>query len=84
MEGEQPMQKVIVTLPPELLEEVDKLAAKIEENRSEFVREALQVRIDLLRKEELEAQMIEGYTWMAKEDERDAKAYLSAAKKLKE
>lgn len=78
------MQKVIVTLPPELLEEVDKLAERVDENRSEFVREALQARIEQLRKQEVEAQMIEGYRWMAKEDERDAKAYLPVTKRLTE
>ena len=74
------MQKVIVTLPEELLREVDRTAEQIRRNRSEFIREAVQAKLAMLRKKERDALMIEGYTWMAKENEGDAKAYRAATR----
>lgn len=78
------MQKIIVTMPQELVEAVDRTAVLSQKNRSEFIREAVQAKIALLRKNERETLMAEGYKWMAKENEGDAKAYLAVAGKITE
>lgn len=78
------MQKVMLTLPDDLLDEIDRVADQINQNRSEFVRTALREHLNRLRKKEKELLMAEGYLEMAKENEKDAKAYLKATRHLGE
>jgi len=76
------MQKIMITLPEELLYEVDTVAKKERKNRSEFIREALINLLKEIKKKEFESLLIEGYQAMADENLRDAKAYLGVLKDI--
>lgn len=58
------MERVMLTMPEELLEEVDQAARRRKQNRSEFVRAALREYLKQLRQAEFEALLAEGYREM--------------------
>ena len=62
------MEKVMVTLPTDLLHEVDALARQSKKNRSQFMRHILREWIDAQRKKEFEALLAEGYQKMAEQN----------------
>ena len=62
------MHRVMITLPNDLLEITDQMAAKLTENRSEFIRNALIERLATLRHQEFEALLAEGYQEMAEQN----------------
>ena len=72
------MAKVVVTMPDDLLHEVDAVARKKRTNRSKFFRLALVQYLEEQKRKEFEALMAEGYREMAEEDLTDARAYLGA------
>lgn len=72
------MQKVMFTIPQDLLNVVDATARRLGLNRSQFIRESLNESLDRIRKKEFEALMAEGYQEMAEENLRDAEAYTNA------
>ncbi len=72
------MEKIMVTLPPELLKEIDSLSRKEKQNRSQLVREALQQLLQRKKQEEFEALLTEGYQEMAEENLKDAEGYLAS------
>lgn len=55
------MERVMLTMPEELLVEVDRAARRRNQNRSEFVRAALHDYLEQLRRAEFEALLAEGY-----------------------
>lgn len=59
------MERVMITLPGSLLEVVDDTAARLRENRSQFIRQALAERLERLRQKAFDALMAEGYQAMA-------------------
>jgi len=61
------MERVMITLPDDLLREVDKAVRRLAENRSQFVRRALRGRLEQLRQQEFESLLAEGYQVMAKD-----------------
>jgi metal-responsive CopG/Arc/MetJ family transcriptional regulator len=61
------MERVMITLPDNLLKTVDETARRLSENRSQFVRQALLERLERLRQQEFEALLAEGYQVMAEE-----------------
>jgi len=61
------MERVMITLPNDLLKTVDEIASRLSENRSQFVRQALLERLEKLRQQEFEALLTEGYQVMAEE-----------------
>ena len=61
------MERVMVTLPKELLITVDAAAKCLKQNRSQFVRQALAEKLDKMRRQEFEALLAEGYQEMAEE-----------------
>ena len=63
--GVSRMERIIVTLPRELLDQIDAAAAKLEWKRSRLIRDALVEWLELRRKEEFEALLAEGYQEMA-------------------
>jgi metal-responsive CopG/Arc/MetJ family transcriptional regulator len=63
------MERVMFTLPGTLLEAVDRVADDLRENRSEFIRRALEDRLARVRREAFEALLAEGYRAMAGESE---------------
>ena len=72
------MAKVVVTMPDNLLEEVDIAARKEKTNRSRFFRKVLARYLEEQKKREFEALMAEGYQEMAEENVTDAMGYLGA------
>ena len=76
------MHKVMITMPDELLETLDAEANKQRQNRSEFIREAVDSRLSRLQEAEFEAVLAEGYTEMADEDLKDAQGYLGVTQEL--
>jgi len=59
------MERVMLTMPENLLAEVDRAARRCKQKRSEFVRVALQEYLEQLRQAEFEALLAEGYREMA-------------------
>ena len=57
-------RRVVVILPNNLMEAVDKMANRKEQSRSAFIREALQHVLDERRLQELEERMARGYQSM--------------------
>lgn len=59
------LKKILISLPDNLLREVDKFVSVEKTNRSEFVREAMKLYIRERRKIELRDKMKKGYQEMA-------------------
>ncbi len=59
------IKKILVSLPDNLLKEVDSIASLEKINRSEFVRKAMKLYIRERRKIEMRDRMIKGYQEMA-------------------
>jgi len=55
------MERLMITLPPELRERVDAAAVRLGESRSAFVRKALALRVAALEREAFDALLAEGY-----------------------
>lgn len=61
------MERVMFTVPADLLHEVDALAHRTKQKRSHLVRQALQELLQRHRQQEFEALMAEGYQELAEE-----------------
>ncbi len=59
------LRKILISLPDNLLKEVDQLVSVEKTNRSEFVREAMKLYIREKRKIEMRDKMKKGYLEMA-------------------
>ena len=59
------LRKIIISLPDNLLKEVDYIVSEAKSNRSEFVREAMKLYIREFRKIEMRDKMKRGYQEMA-------------------
>jgi CopG family transcriptional regulator/antitoxin EndoAI len=73
------MERIIVTLPRELLNEIDAAAVRLERKRSRLIRDALVEWLELRRKEEFEALLAEGYLEMAKQSTELVRDFAAAA-----
>ena len=61
------MQRVIITIPPALLTQVEDVAAKLNFSRSRLIREALAQYVEAQRQQELRELLKEGYLFRAEE-----------------
>ena len=61
------MEKVMITMPAQLLQNTDQVATDVGENRSQFIREAIQMRMAYLQQMKFKALLAEGYQEMAYE-----------------
>lgn len=59
------LKKIIISLPDNLLKEIDRFVSVEKTNRSEFVREAMKLYIKERRKIEMRDRMKKGYQEMA-------------------
>lgn len=59
------LRKILISLPDNLLKEVDQIVSTEKTNRSEFVREAMKLYIRERRKLEMRDKMKKGYLEMA-------------------
>lgn len=67
MSATQTMRRVIVTMPPNLLQQIEEMAAKLNFNRSQFIRRAVEAFLEEQRRRELRALLKEGYLYRAQE-----------------
>ena len=72
------MQRVMITIPPSLLQQVEEMAAKTNFNRSQLIREALEQYLEAQRRQELRELLKEGYLYRAEESQRRAQEFLIA------
>ncbi|MCL6443867.1 MAG: ribbon-helix-helix protein, CopG family [Alicyclobacillus sp.] len=59
-------KRIVVTIPNQLLEQVDGIAQKAQINRSEVIREAMRHYLAEQRKHEIRASLQQGYLEMAR------------------
>jgi metal-responsive CopG/Arc/MetJ family transcriptional regulator len=72
------MQRVIVTMPPSLLTQVEEVAAKLNFSRSRLIREALEQYVETQRRQELRELLKEGYVVNAERDLRICEEFAAA------
>ena len=72
------MQRVIITIPPALLTQVEDLAAKLNLSRSRLIREALEQYLANQQRLELREQLKEGYVVHAARDIRICEEFTAA------
>ena len=65
MANVQNTKRIMISLPDQLLEEVDGIVAKENGNRSEFIRQAMKLYIMERRKRQIRESMQRGYLEMA-------------------
>jgi CopG family transcriptional regulator/antitoxin EndoAI len=73
MHGGVIMERIMITIPSELLGDVDSVAQRLKQNRSQLVRRAIVDFPQRLKEKEFEALMAEGYQEMSKENSRIAR-----------
>lgn len=74
------MQRIIVTMPPDLLSQVEEAAAKLNFSRSRLIREAVEQFVELQRRQELRELLKEGYLYRAEESRQLAQEFFIAEK----
>lgn len=72
------LKKILISLPDNLLKEVDSIVAMEQINRSEFVREAMKLYIREKRKIEMRDKMKKGYQQMAEINKKLAEIWFEA------
>jgi CopG family transcriptional regulator/antitoxin EndoAI len=74
----QTKRRIMVTMPPELLHQVNEAAARLNFNRSQFIRQAVKAFIEDQRRRELRELLKEGYQANAERDLRIAEEFAHA------
>jgi CopG family transcriptional regulator/antitoxin EndoAI len=72
------MRRIIVTMPPDLLQQVEEMAQKLDFNRSQFIRRAVEAFLEEQRRRELRELLKEGYLVNAERDLRIAEEFAHA------
>ena len=62
------MERIMITIPAELLGDIDSVAERLKQNRSQFIRGAITSFLQELKQREFEALMAEGYRETSGED----------------
>lgn len=62
------MRRIIVTMPPDLVQQVEEMAEKLDFNRSQFIRRAVEAFLEEQRRRELRELLKEGYLANAERD----------------
>jgi len=68
MSKTQTMRRVMLTIPPELLQQVNQAASRLDFNRSRFIRQAVKAFIEQQRRRELRELLKEGCVVNAERD----------------
>ena len=76
------MQRVIITIPPTLLTQVEDVAAKLNLSRSRLIREALTQYVEAQRQQELHELLKEGYLFWAEESCQLAQEFFAAEQEV--
>jgi metal-responsive CopG/Arc/MetJ family transcriptional regulator len=69
------MQKIMITIPPELLQRLDQAVDTLGTSRSQLIREVLELFLKEKRHQELRARLEEGYRSHAARDVRISEAF---------
>ncbi len=69
------MRKVMFTAPPELLSRLDATVDQLGASRSQVIREAIELYLDAIRRQELRSQLEEGYRAQAVRDLQISEAF---------
>jgi len=72
------MRRIIVTMPPDLVQQVEEMASRLDFNRSQFIRRAVEVFLEEQRRRELRELLKEGYLANAERDLRIAEEFAYA------
>lgn len=72
------MQRIIVTMPPELLAQVEEVAEQLSFSRSRLIREAVEQYVEARRRQELRELLKEGYIVNAERDLRICEEFAAA------
>jgi CopG family transcriptional regulator/antitoxin EndoAI len=78
MQATTTMKRVMFTIPPSLLEQVEEAAAKLNTSRSALIRQALEHFLEEQRRQELRELLKEGYLYRAKESLQLAEEFCTA------
>jgi CopG family transcriptional regulator/antitoxin EndoAI len=73
--ADQSMRKVMFTAPPDLLSRLDATVDQLGANRSQLIREAIELYLDTIRRQELRSQLEEGYRAHAARDLQISEAF---------
>lgn len=76
-----PVTKLGISVPKELLEEVDKISKELKKNRSEVVRDAITKMINTYRRQQVIEKAEKIYKEIAEDDKRLAEDFLSICEK---
>jgi CopG family transcriptional regulator / antitoxin EndoAI len=68
MTSTPPMQRVMITMPPGLLERIEESAARLSLSRSRLIRDAVELYLAEQRRQELRGLLTEGYRHHAERD----------------
>ena len=63
------MERIMITLPPDLLKDVDATARELKQNRSQLVRQALLDLLQRIKQHQFEELLAEGYRESAAQSE---------------
>ena len=78
MSTTQTMRRIIVTMPPDLVQQIEEMASRLDFNRSQFIRRAVEVFLEQQRRRELRELLKEGYLANAERDLRIAEEFAYA------
>jgi len=78
MSTAQMMRRIMITVPPHLLQQVDEAATRLHFNRSQFIRRAIEFFLEEQRRRELRELLKEGYLARAQESLEIAEAFYAA------
>ena len=78
MSTTQTMRRIIVTMPPDLVQQVEEMASRLDFNRSQFIRRAVEAFLEEQRRRELRELLKEGYLANAERDLRIAEEFAYA------
>lgn len=62
------MKRIMITIPSEMLVDVDSVAQRLKQNRSQLIRRAITNFLQQLKQKDFEALMAEGYQKTSKEN----------------
>lgn len=76
------MQRVMITIQPSLLQQVETAAANLDFSRSQFVRAALEHYLEEQRRQQMRHLLIEGYLFRAEESQQMAQEFFAAEQEV--
>ena len=74
----QTMRRIIVTIPSNLLQQMDEMAARLNLDRSQFICQSVETFLEEQRRHELRVLLKEGYLYRAQESLRIAEEFVYA------